>query len=99
MLRSENLELEKVAYIAQDYTHKILGHFVFSVILGELNGEQQNMFCAEIRIYSINFSLETLLGSTKTQKKRYSGFVTEIDNTQVQRKQKKTKENEVKTEK
>ena len=45
--RSENLELEKVAYISQDYAQKNSGHFDFSVILGELNGEQQNLFPAQ----------------------------------------------------
>ena len=59
----------------------------------------ESVSCAEIRIYSINFSLETLLGSKKTQNKRYSGVATEIDNTQVQRKQKETTENGLKTEK
>ena len=43
--------------------------------------------------YSLNFSPETLLGSTKTQKKRYNGVAKEIDNTQVQIKQKELKEN------
>ena len=33
LLRSENPELEKVAYIAQDYAQKISGQFDFSVIL------------------------------------------------------------------
>ena len=100
LLRSENPELKKVAYIAQDYAQKISGHFDFSGIYGELNGGQQkSVSCAEIQIYSINFPLETLLGSTKTKKKRYRGVATEVDNTQTQRKQKKLKENGVKTEK
>ena len=44
LLRSENPELEKVAYIAQDYAQKISGRFDFSRIYGELNGGQQNLF-------------------------------------------------------
>ena len=47
LLRSENPELEKVAYIAQDYSQNNSGHFDFSVILGELNGGQQNLFPAQ----------------------------------------------------
>ena len=56
LLRSENPELDKVAYIAQDYTQKISGHFDFSVIYGELHGGQQkSVFCAEIRIIGSTF--------------------------------------------
>ena len=40
LLRSENPELEKVAYISQYYAQKNSGQFDFSVIYGELNGEQ-----------------------------------------------------------
>ena len=47
LLRSENPELEKVVYIAQDYAQKISGRFDFSRIYGELNGEQQNLFPAQ----------------------------------------------------
>ena len=46
----------------------------------------ESVSCAEIRIYNIDFPLETLLGSTKIKNKRYSGVAVEIDNTQVQRK-------------
>ena len=65
LLRSENRELRKVAYIAQDYVNKNLGRFDFSEIYYKLNsGHQKSVSCAEIQIYSINFPLETLLGST-----------------------------------
>ena len=37
LLRSENPEIEKVAYIAQDYVQKISGQFDFSVILYDLD--------------------------------------------------------------
>ena len=47
LLRSENPELEKVAYIAQDYAQNNSGHFDFFVIFGELNGVQQNLFPAQ----------------------------------------------------
>ena len=47
LLRSENSELEKVAHIAQDYAQNISGNFDFSVIYGELNGGQQNLFPAQ----------------------------------------------------
>ena len=47
LLRSENPELEKVAYIAQHYAQKFSGRFDFSGIYGELNGEQQNLFPAK----------------------------------------------------
>ena len=47
LLRSENPELEKVAYISQDYAQQISGHFDFSVIYGELNGGQKNLFSAQ----------------------------------------------------
>ena len=47
LLRSENPELTKVAYIAQDYAQTLSGHFDFSVIYGELNGGQQNLFPAQ----------------------------------------------------
>ena len=51
LLRSEKPDLEKVAYIAQDYAQKISGPFDFSVIYGELNGGQQkSVSCTEIRI-------------------------------------------------
>ena len=46
-LRSENPEQRKVAYIAQDDAQKISEHFDFSVIYGELNGGQQNLFPAQ----------------------------------------------------
>ena len=69
LLTLENPELRKVAYIAQDYAQKNLGRFDFSVIYYELNSGQQNpVSCAEIQIYSINFPLETLLGSTISKK-------------------------------
>ena len=65
MLRSENPELRKVAYISQNYAQNNLGRFDFSGIYGELNGGQQkSVSCAEIQIYSINLPLETLVGST-----------------------------------
>ena len=41
LLISENPELEKVAYIAQNYAQKISGRFDFSGIYYELNGEQK----------------------------------------------------------
>ena len=44
---AENSELEKVAYMAQDYAQNISGRFDFSLIYGELNGGQQNMFPAQ----------------------------------------------------
>ena len=47
LLRLENPELEKVAYIAQYYAQKISGHFDFSMIYGELNGGDQNLFHAQ----------------------------------------------------
>ena len=47
LLRSENPELEKVEYIAQDYAQTISGRFDFSGIYDELNGEQQNLFPAQ----------------------------------------------------
>ena len=47
LLRSENPELEKVTYIAQDYAQTILVRFDFSGIYGELNGGQQNLFPAQ----------------------------------------------------
>ena len=47
LFRSENPDLEKVAYIAQDYSQKNLGRFDFSGIYGELNGGQQNVFPAQ----------------------------------------------------
>ena len=69
LLRSENPELEKVAHIAQDYAQNNSGHFDFSVIYGKLNGGQQkSVSCAEIQIYSINFPLETLLGTPNSKK-------------------------------
>ena len=65
LLRSENPELRKVVYISLDYAQNISGRFDFSKIYYELNGGQQkSVSCAEIQIYSINFPLETLLGST-----------------------------------
>ena len=65
LLRSENPEIRKVAYIAQDYSQKISGRFDFSGIYEELSGGQKkSVYCAEIQIYSINFPLEILLGST-----------------------------------
>ena len=70
LLKSKSGQLRKVAYIAQDYTQTISGHFDFSVIYGELNGGlEKSVFCAEIQIYSLNFPLETLLGSTKCKNK------------------------------
>ena len=47
LLRSENPELEKVAYIAQEYAQNIWGRFDISGIYGKLNGEQQNLFPAQ----------------------------------------------------
>ena len=65
LLRSENPELRKVAYIAQNYAQKSSGPFDFFVIYYELNsGQQKSVSSTEIQIYSINFPLETLLGST-----------------------------------
>ena len=54
---------------------------------------EESVSCAEIQIYSINFPLETLLGSTIRKKQRYRGVATEVKNTQAQRKQKKKREN------
>ena len=47
LLRSENPELEKVAYISQDYAQKNSGRFDFFGIYGELNGGQHNLFPAQ----------------------------------------------------
>ena len=47
LLKSKSGKLRKVAYIAQDYAQKSSGHFDFSVIYGELNGGQQNLFSAQ----------------------------------------------------
>ena len=49
LLRSENPDLIKVAYISQDYAQKISGRFDFFGIYGELNGGQQkSVSCTEI---------------------------------------------------
>ena len=64
LLRSENPELRKVAYISQDYAQKLSRCFNFSEIYGELNGGQQKSVPAQRSKSSINFPLETLLGTT-----------------------------------
>ena len=100
MLKSKSVQLRKVEYIAQDYAQKGSGHFEFFVILYEFNsGPAQICFLRRNPKYSLNFPLEALLGSTKTQKKRYNRVAKEIDNTQVQRKQKKTERNWTENEK
>ena len=58
LLRSENSKLTKVAYISEDHTQK------FSGIYNDLNDEQQKSLPVQKSKSSINFVLETLLGTT-----------------------------------
>ena len=65
LLRSENPELTKVAYISEDHAQNFSGCFDFSGIYNELNGEQKKSVPMQKSKSSINFNIETLLG-TKT---------------------------------
>ena len=64
LLRSENPKLTKVAYISEDHAQKFSGCFDFSGIYYELNGGQQKSVPVQKSKSSINFLLETLLGTT-----------------------------------
>ena len=71
LLRSENPELEKVAYISQEYSQKISGLFDFSVILYDLNsGQQKSISCAEIRIIVSTFHQRPYLAQQRHKKKK-----------------------------
>ena len=54
----------KVAYISEDHAQKMTGHFDFSAKSYEFNGGQQKSVPAQKSKSSINFPLETLLGTT-----------------------------------
>ena len=64
LLRSENLKLMKVAYISEDHAQQISDFFKFSAESYELNGGQQKTVPAQKSKSSINFLLETYLGTT-----------------------------------
>ena len=64
MLRSENPKLTKVVYISEDHAQKISGCFDFSGIYYKLNGGQKKSVPMQKSKSSINFPLETLLGTT-----------------------------------
>ena len=68
-LRSENPEPRKVAYISKDHAQKFSGRFDFSGIYYELNGGQQKFVPVQKSKSSINFLLETLLGTTIRKRK------------------------------
>jgi len=70
LLRSENPELTKVAYISEDHAQKISGRFDFSGIYSELNGGQKKSVPVQKSKSSINFLLETLLGTTIRKKSK-----------------------------
>ena len=76
LLRSENPELEKVAYIAQDYVQKNSGQFDFSVILYDLNsGQQKSVSCAEIRIIVSTFHQRPYLAQQRHKRKDTAGLL------------------------
>ena len=76
LLRSENPELEKVAYIAQDYAQKNSGQFDFSVILYDLNsGQQKSVSCAEIRIIVSTFHQRPYLAQQRHKRKDTEGLL------------------------
>ena len=76
LLRSENPELEKVAYISQDYAQKISGQFDFSVILYDLNsGQQKSISCAEIRIIVSTFHQGSYLAQQRHKRKDTAGLL------------------------
>ena len=64
LLRSENSKLAKVAYISVDHAQFFSELFDFLGIYNELNGEQQKSVPVQKSKSSINFLLETLLGTT-----------------------------------
>ena len=69
-------ELEKVAYIAQDYAQKISGQFDFSVILYDLNsGQQKSVSCAEIRIIVSTFHQRPYLAQQRHERKDTAGLL------------------------
>ena len=76
MLISENLELRKVAYIAQDDAQKISGCFDFSGIYGELNGGQQNLFPAQkSESIASTFHYRPYLAQQKQKRKDTAGLL------------------------
>ena len=70
LLRSENPELTKVAYISENHAQNFSGRFDFSGIYSELNGGQQKSVPVQKSKSSINFLLETLLGTTIRKKSK-----------------------------
>ena len=76
LLKSENPELENVAYIAQDYAHKKSAHFDFSVILYDLNsGQQKSVSCAEIRNIVSTFHQRPYLAQQRHRRKDTAGLL------------------------
>ena len=58
LLRSENPELTKVAYISKDHPQTFSGRLDFSGIYYELNGGQQKSVPVKKSESSINFPLD-----------------------------------------
>ena len=76
LLRSKNPELEKVAYIAQDYAKQNSGQFDFSVILYDLNcGQQKSVSCTEIRIIVSTFHQRPYLAQQRHKRKDTAGLL------------------------
>ena len=64
LLRSENSKLMKVAYISEDHARICSEFYNFSGIFKAQNGGQQKSVSVQKSKSSINFLLETLLGTT-----------------------------------
>ena len=64
LLRLRNSKLMKVAYIYKDHARFFSEFFEFSVAHTAQNGGQQKSVTAQKSKSSINFQLETLLGTT-----------------------------------
>ena len=76
LLRSENSELEKIAYIAQDYAQKNSGQFDVSVILYDLNsGQQKSVSCTEIRNIASTFHQRPYLAQQRHKRKDTAGLL------------------------
>ena len=64
LLRFENLKLMKVAYISEDHARIFSEFFNFSGIYIDQKSGQQKSVPVQKSKSSINFQLETLLGTT-----------------------------------
>ena len=69
LLRLRNSKLMKVAYISEDHARICSEFFNFSGIFKSQNGGQQKSVHVEKCKSSINFLLETLLGTTLQENK------------------------------